>query len=44
MAAVGPTQNMGPRAVELFARVGVTTADGVRQLGAPVAYGLLCRR
>ena len=41
---VGSMRNLGPRAVELFAGVGVTTAEQVRELGAPFAFRLLRHR
>ena len=41
---VGSMRNLGPRAVELFAGVGVTTAEQVRELGAPLAFRLLVHR
>ena len=44
MAGVGSMRNLGPRAAELFAGVGVTTAREVRDLGAPFAFRLLVHR
>ena len=37
-------KNLGPTSDALLAEVGVETADGLRQLGAPMAYAILRHR
>lgn len=44
MAGVETLRNLGPTSAELFAGVGITTAEQVRDLGAPLAYRLLRHR
>ena len=41
MKGVGSIPNLGPATAEAFARVGITEAEEVRELGADAAYARL---
>ena len=41
MAAISTIRNLGPAMEEAFAKVGISSAEQLRDLGADAAYGML---